>query len=304
MLTLSPSSSFPSSITVGSGATLPVVGTGYSTLPCPFRLNNVLLAPDIIKNILSIRQFTTDNCVSVEFDPFGVSLKDLRSWATLLRSDSIGPLYTLQVPSTSTGPCTLVATSSLTTWRLGYPDTATLQSLASFASIPCSKPADDSLCHACQLGRYIRLPFSSSLSRASQNFDLIHCDLWTSPIISVSGFKYYLVIVDDCSHFLWTFPLRLKSQTFSTLSNFFAYVRTQFGCTIKAVQCDNGREFDNSSTRAFFLANGVSLHMSCPYTSPQNGKAERILRTTNNVTRTLLFQASMPPVYWADTLAT
>jgi hypothetical protein len=29
-----------------------------------------------------------------------------------------------------------------------------------------------------------------------------------------------------------------------------------------------------------------------------------MLRTTNNVTRTLLFQASMPPVYWADALAT
>jgi histone deacetylase 1/2 len=113
-----------------------------------------------------------------------------------------------------------------------------------------------------------------------------------------------LVIIDDCSHFLWTFPLRLKSDTFSTLSNFFAYVRTQFDCTIKALQCDNGREFDNSNSRAFFLTNGVSLRMSCPYTSPQNGKAERMLRTANNVTRTLLFQASMPPAYWADALAT
>jgi hypothetical protein len=110
MLTLSPSSSFPSSIIVGSGATLPVVGTGYSTLPGPCHLNNVLLAPDIIKNLLSIRQFTADNCVSVEFDHFSVSVKDLRTMATLLCSDSTAPLYTLQVPSTSIGPCTL--------WRL------------------------------------------------------------------------------------------------------------------------------------------------------------------------------------------
>jgi len=44
--------------------------------------------------------------------------------------------------------------------------------------------------------------------------------------------------------------------------------------------------------------------MSCPYTSQQNGKAERTIRTTNNVIRTLLFQASMPPSYWADALAT
>jgi hypothetical protein len=110
--------------------------------------------------------------------------------------------------------------------------------------------------------------------------------------------------LDDCSHFVWTFPLRLKSDTFSTLSNFFAHVHTQFGCKIKSVQCDNGREFDNSASRAFFLANGVSLRMSCPYTSQQNGKVERLLRTLNNITRTLLFQVSMPPIYWADALAT
>jgi hypothetical protein len=62
------------------------------------------------------------------------------------------------------------------------------------------------LCHACQLGRHVRRLFSSSSSRASKNFDLIHCDLWTSPVSSVSGFKYYLVVLDDCSHFVWTSP--------------------------------------------------------------------------------------------------
>jgi histone deacetylase 1/2 len=118
------------------------------------------------------------------------------------------------------------------------------------------------------------------------------------------GFKYYLIIIDDCSHFIWTFPLRLKSETFSTLSNFFAYVLTQFNRTIKAVQCDNGREFDTVVSRAFFLAKGVSLRMSCPYTSQQNGKVECMLRTINNVICTLLFQASMPSPYWADALAT
>jgi hypothetical protein len=48
-------------------------------------------------------------------------------------------------------------------------------------------------------------------------------------VLSVSGYKYYLVILDDCSYYLWTFPLRLKSDTFQTLSQFFAYVKSQFG---------------------------------------------------------------------------
>jgi hypothetical protein len=99
------------------------------------------------------------------------------------------------------------------------------------------------------------------------NFDLIHCDLWTSPIVSVSGYNYDLVILDDHSHFVWTFPLHIKSDTFFTLSNFSAYVSTQFGRNINVVQCYNGREFDNASSHAFFTTKGVLVQMSCPYTS-------------------------------------
>ena len=49
---------------------------------------------------------------------------------------------------------------------------------------------------------------------------------------------------------------------------------------------------------------GVQLRMSCPYTSPQNGKTERMIRTTNDVMRTLLIQASLPPRFWTESLHT
>jgi hypothetical protein len=44
--------------------------------------------------------------------------------------------------------------------------------------------------------------------------------------------------------------------------------------------------------------------MLCPYTSFQNGKAKRIIRSINNVIRTLLIQASLPGRYWAEGLHT
>jgi len=52
-------SSFPTSIVVGNGATLPVVGTGCSTLPGPFRLNN--RSSDTIKGVGSSRQQDGDH---------------------------------------------------------------------------------------------------------------------------------------------------------------------------------------------------------------------------------------------------
>jgi hypothetical protein len=61
------------------------------------------------------------------------------------------------------------------------------------------------------------------------------------------------VVVGDFSHYSWTFPLRAKSETLPTLLHFFAWVSTQFGLTIKAVQCENGREFDNSTSRSSSL---------------------------------------------------
>ena len=152
-------------------------------------------------------------------------------------------------------------------------------------------------CSACQLGRQPRLPFSSSHSKTYAPFDLIHCDMWTYPVVSFSGFQYYLVILDDYTHYSWTFPLRQKSETSTVLQRFFTFVHTQFHVIIKSMQCDNGDEFINSSLRSFFSSNGIDYRFSCPHTSPQNGKAERLIRTTNDIVRTLLIQAKLTPPF-------
>jgi hypothetical protein len=66
-----PLPSHPSSIVVGNSSTLPVISVGASVLPGPFYLNDVLVAPHITHNLLSVRRFTTDNSCSIEFDPRG-----------------------------------------------------------------------------------------------------------------------------------------------------------------------------------------------------------------------------------------
>jgi hypothetical protein len=73
--------------------------------------------------------------------------------------------------------------------------------LSRSSDIRCPRAHNEHLCHVCQLGRHVRLPFQSSSSHTTCVFDLIHCDLWTSPVLSMSGYKYYLVVVDDFSHY-------------------------------------------------------------------------------------------------------
>jgi hypothetical protein len=84
--------------------------------------------------------------------------------------------------------------------------------------------------------------------------------------------------------------------------DFIALARTQFSHSIKCFQADNGTEFVNHAMHSNLAAHDIVFLLSCPYTYPQNGKAELILCTLNNSMRTILIQASMPPKYWAEAL--
>lgn len=63
----------PSSIIVNNGSTFPVTSVGV-ILPGPLYLNNILVAPNIIQNLLSVCRFTTDNRCSMEFDLWGLTI--------------------------------------------------------------------------------------------------------------------------------------------------------------------------------------------------------------------------------------
>nr|GEW13418.1 hypothetical protein [Tanacetum cinerariifolium] len=74
------------------------------------------------------------------------------------------------------------------TWhqRLGHPGGEVLRHLISSNFISYNNGKPPVLCHACQLGKHVTLPFVSSNTVISSCFDIIHSDVWTSPILSLS----------------------------------------------------------------------------------------------------------------------
>ncbi|GJU47311.1 ribonuclease H-like domain-containing protein [Tanacetum coccineum] len=162
------------------------------------------------------------------------SVKDYQTGRLLFRCDSTGDLYPVTEQPSSQAPVVLLSFSS-TTWhrRLGH-------------------PGDDVLRR-----KHAKLSFYNSESSVDSVFEIIHSDIWTSPILSESGTKYY---------------------------------------------CDHGGEYDNTRFHDLFRQNGIQFWFSCPRTSQQNGKSERMLCTINNLIRTLLFQAHIPLSYWVEAL--
>ncbi|GJZ33936.1 hypothetical protein Tco_0579372 [Tanacetum coccineum] len=115
-------------IIVENGSSIPVTHSGHVQIPNPYHplhLRNVLVTPNIIKNLVSVRKFTTDNKCSIDFDPYGFTVRDYHTRQTILRCDNTGDLYpftrcrlslrpTYYLPfplsSTSWPPCDVVIT--------------------------------------------------------------------------------------------------------------------------------------------------------------------------------------------------
>src|SRR3954463_467772 len=106
----------------------------------------------------------------------------------LHRCDSLDELYPVHSPSTSS--TTLVALSvGVDLWhaRLGHPNPVTLRHILRRFSFSCNK-IEDHTCHACRVGKHVRLPFHDSTSIATFPFQLIHSDVCTSPVPSNTGY--------------------------------------------------------------------------------------------------------------------
>jgi histone deacetylase 1/2 len=143
----------------------------------------------------------------------------------------------------------------------------------------------------------------SSFSHAQELLELVHTDVWgPSPINSNYGFKYYVHFIDDCSRFTWIFPLKHKSETVHAFTQFKTMAENLLNKKIKIIQCDGGGEFKPVQKCA--LEAGIQFRMSCPYTSQQNGRAERKHRHIAELGLTLLAQANMPLSFWWEAFST
>ncbi|XP_074266074.1 uncharacterized protein LOC141588536 [Silene latifolia] len=125
--------SIKNGILVGNGQSIPIHGTGSTTLPKTnpqLHLNHVLHVPKLVKNLVSVRKFTTDNSVSVEFDPFGFVVKDYMTGTRLMRCDSRGELYPVTSAKTAIPHASFAAIApSLWHDRLGHPGAPVFNSL-------------------------------------------------------------------------------------------------------------------------------------------------------------------------------
>lgn len=110
--------------------------------------------------------------------------------------------------------------------------------------------------------------------------------------------------MDDYSRFSWIYPFHNKSETFDTFVKFKLLVENKFSTKIKQLQSNGGGEFTSLQFQTFLINHGIVYRKTYPYTSPQNGIAERKLRHKLATGLTLLAHAHLSNKYWPDSFLT
>ncbi|KAM2308323.1 hypothetical protein EV2_031220 [Malus domestica] len=292
----------PEQVYIGDGKGLPILNSGSSTLNTGshcFDLNNVLHVPHLKQDLISANRFILDNWCSIHLYPFHFIVKDLSSEKTLFKGPVRAGFYPFHASSIAGNQKAFAASAKASpqTWhhRLGHPALNILRKLATHSCISVSSALNKSVCSSCALGKSSKLSFASVSCTSSRPLELLHTDVWgPAPLLSVNGYRYYLIFVDDYTKYTWFFPLKSKSDVFDTFVQFKVLVETLLSTKIVILRSDSGGEFLSLKFIRFLQEQGISHQLSCPHTPEQNGCAERKHRHLVETARTLLAASKVP----------
>ena len=86
--------------------------------------------------------------------------------------------------------------------RLGHANKLVVNRILSTFHLDHSKDRNKSIYQACMQAKIHRQPLYSIGSISNKPFDVIFSDVWTSPIMSPAGYKYFVSFIDDYSRFI------------------------------------------------------------------------------------------------------
>ena len=171
-------------------------------------------------------------------------------------------------------------------------------------------------CEACVKGKMTMAP----VSRTSTNVEVVKTttstenkyakgqmiciDLLTSSVESLGKARYALTILDVGTHYMWTYFLKSKNaEDVREAMRCWLLEIKKDGITPEAfmtIRSDNGSEFIEAETKELLQANGIKHDRAPPHHHVY--AIERLNRTLQEMTRSLLAHAKLPAKYWAEAL--
>ncbi|KAI3730682.1 hypothetical protein L1987_61855 [Smallanthus sonchifolius] len=189
-------------------------------------------------------------------------------------------------------------------WMLGHMNFEALKSMTRKQFVTGVPVVDHptQVCEACLAGKHSRKPFPVATQyRAEQPLQLVSIDL-CGPIMPTTQAdnKYFMLIVDNCTRFMWVYMLKGKDQAFDVFKQFKEKIENEIGLKIKTLRSNHGGEFTSQEFNIYCGREGITMQLTAPYSPQQNGMVKRRNRSVLNMTRSILKAMSIPQDFWAE----
>ncbi|KAH9140559.1 hypothetical protein AeRB84_015218 [Aphanomyces euteiches] len=176
------------------------------------------------------------------------------------------------------------------------PSEMTITRIANDLKVPCL---------GCALGKHTRSEQSkedTSQSAPSEEIGSVVCMDLKGKIKPRDrlGNQYLAVFVDHASGFTAAVPIKKKSEAERECKTFINALERAHNVVIKVLRSDRGGEFLSAKLKSYLEDKGITHQTTQGSTSASNGKAERMIRTLMDATRTMIFDCDLPPTFWSD----
>jgi transposase InsO family protein len=297
----------------GDGSVVRIEGCGTIMYECKSgehrTLANVYYIPRLTANIISIGQLD-EGGYPVHIDDGVMRIRDEEG--RLLTKVHRGPtrLYVLELKMAR--PVCLAAHVGEDAWRwharFGHINFTALRKMSReelVRGLPTLEQVNQ-LCDACLAGKHRRAPFpQKALRRATRPLKLLHGDL-CGPISppTPSGNRYFLLLVDDYSRFMWLALLPAKDGAPAAIKRIQAAAERKSGEKLVALRTDRGGEFTAADLNDYCAELGVRRELTAPYSPQQNGVVERRNQSVVATARCMLKAKELPGMFWGEAITT
>lgn len=274
-------------------------------------LKNVLYVPSFNASFISVNRSIAEGCKFV-FHSEGVDiLKGDQHIANGFLKNELFLLRTTDTPRTNNVNNINSAGQklSLMDWhrKLGHVNTESISKmckseLVDGLNVSSFKKLDCEVCARCKITEE-SYPKSTD-NRSGELIYRIHSDVCEMPVHSFSGAKYFVTFIDDYSRYVKVFCLKSKSEVIVAWRQYKNLVERQTGLKIKVLRSDNGGEYMGGEFGKELSSAGIRHETSVPRSPQQNGVAERMNRTIEEMVRCMMLDGEMPAAAWAEAVNT
>jgi Reverse transcriptase (RNA-dependent DNA polymerase)/Pol polyprotein, beta-barrel domain/GAG-pre-integrase domain/gag-polypeptide of LTR copia-type len=270
-----------------------------------------LHTPSLNANLVSVGALDKAGLITTFGNGKGVTCKP--DGTVVLSGRNVNGMYLLESidnpPDNTLAMTSLSKPTSLEQWhrRLTHCSPLTIQEMARnnlVDGLVISETAINGKCEDCILGRQTRRPFDGETEKDLKPLDLVAFDLWgPSRVQSAGGKLYMMIIVDGGCSYKYGVYLSDKSDatTIPAFDNFRIKAENLTGRKIRRLRTD--RAFESAAWEEYCRSHGIIHEFTAPYSSAQNGLAERAIRTTMDDVRTLIRDSNLGHSYWCEAAA-